>query len=129
MNDLGDTIPGDDPTDERIRQTRWRVAVAEARARAAAEPAAVRATLAAELPMVELPFDLRAEGGVWDDTAGAAKLWLLKPEHLPQVPIGTPLVSIMGRVRIVGVDDISTDTRGGFLAVGLFDAQIAEQRS
>lgn len=114
-----------DPNPIPFANERRTVAQAKARARAAAEPT-IRAVLAAELPIVVLPFDLRAEGGVWDDTSGAAKLWLLRPEHLPRVPDGAALVSIMGEVRIKGLDEIDTDTRGGCLAVGLLDAQIAE---
>lgn len=116
--------PGAPVDDREMGQIRLQVATAQARARAAAEPA-VRATLAAELPMVDLPFDVRTECAVWDDTTGAAKLWLLKPEHLPLVPDGTPLVSIMGKVSIVGVDEISTDTRGGALAFGVLDGQVS----
>ena len=104
---------------------RKQVRVAEARARTAATPI-VMATLALELPKAYLPFDPRSECVQWDDTAGGARLWLLSPEQLAVVPDGTPLVSITGRVSIVGVDHIDTDTRGGWLSHGVLDAQIAE---
>jgi hypothetical protein len=111
--------------DQELHNVRMDVGRAMARANAAAEPA-IRATLAAELPMARLPFDLRSEGGTWDDMQGAAKLWLLPSNRLKDVPDGTPLVSIMRKVYIVGLDDIDTDTRGGWLAVGLLDSQIGE---
>ncbi len=104
---------------------RHRVAVANARARAAAEPA-IRAVLAAELPPADLPFDPRTEGGKWDDTPGAAALWLLRPEHLPLIPDGTVLVSVRSETAIVGIDQID-DTRGGYLAWGVLDAQLPER--
>ena len=102
---------------------RHRVAVANARARAAAEPA-IRAVLAAELPPADLPFDPRTEGRKWGD---AADLWLLRPEHLPQIPDGTVLVSVRSETAIVGVDQIDDDTRGGYLAWGVLDAQLPER--
>lgn len=111
---------------EQLWEVRRQVATVEARARFAAAPV-VRAALAVELPMVDLPFNVRAECAVWGEVEGSAKLWLLREEHLPLVPDGTPLVSIMGEVSIVGVDNIDTDTRGGVLAYGVLDAQIVER--
>ena len=100
-------------TPTQFSEVRTRVAAANARARAAAEPA-IRAVLAAELPPADLPFDPRTEGGKWDDTSGAAALWLLRPEHLPLIPDGTVLVSIRVATAIVGDDQIDDDTRGGY---------------
>lgn len=117
--------PAYPPLVELLAQAGKQIEVAEPRARAAAEPA-IRAVLAAELPGVVLPRDIRSECGVRDDMEGAAKLWLLKPEHLDLIPDGTSLVSIMWEVVIKGVDEIDPDTRGGCLAFGLFDAQIYE---
>ena len=105
---------------------RHRVAVANARAHSAARPV-IRAVLAAELPPVDLPFDPRTEGRKWGDTPGAAALWLLRPEHLPLIPDGTVLVSIRTETAIVGVDQIDDDTRGGYLAWGVLDAQLPER--
>ena len=113
-------------TPTQFSEVRTRVAAANARARAAAEPA-IRAVLAAELPPADLPFDPRTEGGKWDDITGAAALWLLRPEHLPQIPDGTVLVSIQAETAIVGVDQIDDDTRGGYLAWGVLDAQLPER--
>lgn len=104
---------------------RKQVRVAEARAKAAAEPV-VRATLALELPKVRVPFDPRSECAAWDDTTGGAKLWLLSAEQLPLVPEGSALVTVTSKVVIVGIDHIDTDTRCGWLSCGLLDAQIAE---
>ena len=104
---------------------RHRVAVANARARAAAEPA-IRAVLAAELPPADLPFDPRTEGRKWGDTPGAAALWLLRPEHLPLIPDGTVLVSVRSETAIVGIDQID-GTSGGYLAWGVLDAQLPER--
>ena len=102
---------------------RHRVAVANARAHSAARPV-IRAVLAAELPPVDLLFDPRTEGRKWGD---AAALWLLRPEHLPHVPDGTVLVSVRSETAIVGVDQIDDDTRGGYLAWGVLDAQLPER--
>ena len=113
-------------TPTQFSEVRTRVAAANARARAAAEPA-IRAVLAAELPPADLPFDPRTEGGKWDDTPGAAALWLLRPEHLPLIPDGTVLVSIRAATAIVGIDQIDDDTRGGYLAWGVLDAQLPER--
>ena len=113
-------------TPTQFSEVRTRVAAANARARAAAEPA-IRAVLAAELPPADLPFDPRTEGGKWDDTSGAAALWLLRPEHLPLIPDGTVLVSIRVATAIVGDDQIDDDTRGGYLAWGVLDAQLPER--
>ena len=112
-------------TPTQFSEVRTRVAAANARARAAAEPA-IRAVLAAELPPADLPFDPRTEGGKWDTRTapGAAALWLLRPEHLPLIPDGTVLVSIRAATAIVGVDQIDDDTRGGYLAWGVLDAQL-----
>lgn len=104
---------------------RHRVAVANARAHSAARPV-IRAVLAAELPPVDLPFDPRTEGRKWGNTAGAATLWLLRPEHLPLVPDGTVLVSVRSETAIVGIDQID-GTRGGYLAWGVLDAQLPER--
>ena len=109
-------------TPTQFSEVRTRVAAANARARAAAEPA-IRAVLAAELPPADLPFDPRTEGGKWGD---AAALWLLRPEHLPHVPDGTVLVSVRSETAIVGVDQID-GTRGGYLAWGVLDAQLPER--
>ena len=111
---------GDDPHPH--AEIQWRVAVANARARAAAEPT-IRSVLAAELPPVDLPFDPRTEGRKWGD---AAALWLLRPEHLPHVPDGTVLVSVRSETAIVGIDQID-GTRGGYLAWGVLDAQLPER--
>lgn len=60
----------------------------------------------------------------WSDPDTGEDLWLLAPEELERVPSGTVLTSISGRKAIVGVDYVDTDTRGGFLAFGVFEYQI-----
>jgi hypothetical protein len=44
---------------------------------------------------------------------------LIAANDLDAVPDGTPLLSIMGKPAVKGVDKIDTDTRGGFLAYGV----------
>lgn len=45
-------------------------------------------------------------------------IFLLRPEQLAHLPPGTELVTISGRLLIVGTDEVDTDTRGGYLACG-----------
>lgn len=43
---------------------------------------------------------------------------LLRPEELNDQPLGTVLLSIMGKRAVVGSDPIDGDTRAGYLAYG-----------
>jgi hypothetical protein len=53
--------------------------------------------------------DLIAEGTVIE---------LITPEELNEIEKGTVLYDIFGFPATVGVDDLDTDTRGGYLAYG-----------
>lgn len=53
------------------------------------------------------------EGGKW-----SGSLRLISPGQLHTLPHGTVLKSIQGDEKVVGIDDIDEDTRGGFVAWG-----------
>jgi hypothetical protein len=57
----------------------------------------------------------------WDEN-----LWLLTEEELDELPDGTRLLSINGKIEIKN-PDLDRDTRFGFLAYGLTDELIVEQ--
>ena len=46
------------------------------------------------------------------------KLKLITAKELEKLPTGTELVCIDGSKKVVGIDYIDDDTRGGFLAYG-----------
>jgi hypothetical protein len=54
------------------------------------------------------------------------RLWLLTLDELSNIPEGTVLTSILGNTATVGVDVIDEDTRGGCVAWGLLESQLAE---
>jgi hypothetical protein len=60
----------------------------------------------------------------WDERDD--KLWLLTPDEFDFIPDGTKLVCINGKTAVKGRDRIDQDTRGGFLAWGLLDSQLAD---
>ena len=52
-------------------------------------------------------------------------LWLLTPDEFTKVPDYTELVCISGQTAVKGRDPIDLDTRGGFIAYGLLESQVA----
>lgn len=66
--------------------------------------------------MTKHPVDRLLKMGLrrWDEG-----LLLLKPEHLPLVPDGTILTTILGEQKIKGKSHIDMDVRYGMLSVGI----------
>lgn len=57
------------------------------------------------------------------DSPGRKVIWLLTPIELEVTPPGTIVTSISYDTKIVGVDEIDTDTRFGYTAYGLTEDQ------
>lgn len=55
---------------------------------------------------------------LWSDDSGDKVLNLIWRDDWDQVPDGTVLYDIFGDEQIKGDDHISTETRGGWMAVG-----------
>lgn len=66
----------------------------------------------------------REHGEAWDERDD--KLWLLTRDEFEFIPDGTTLVSIGGATAVKGRDRIGQDIRGGYLAWGLLDSQLAD---
>lgn len=109
-----------------IRPTPEMQAAAAARLEAA-EQSIIDAS--GDLPPLDLPgfepTSLR-NGNKWSDRQDDP-LWLLTPAELEQMPEGTVLVCISGERKVVGVDYIDGDTRGGYIAHGLLGSQLSPE--
>jgi len=53
-------------------------------------------------------------------------LWLLTEKELEQLPSGTIVESINGKLKTIGTDKVDTETRGGYIAFGLREKTIEE---
>jgi hypothetical protein len=55
------------------------------------------------------------------DTDGEPEyvIQLITPVEFAALPDGTELISIMGDIKVKGIDYIDDDTRGGYLAFGV----------
>lgn len=62
--------------------------------------------------------------GMWDDKEPDI-LRLLTSDEYERVPDGALLVSISGKAKVKGTDDIDMDTRGGCIAWGFRESQLA----
>lgn len=69
------------------------------------------------------PFPRRA----WKLTTGGL-IHLITPEEFAALPKGVRLTAVDGKVAIKGLDRIDDDTRGGFMAWGRTDHEIASER-
>ncbi len=65
--------------------------------------------------------------GLWDDEEHDP-LRLLTIDEYERVPDGAMLVSINGKAKVKGKDDIDFDTRFGFIAWGFRDSQLVNRR-
>ncbi len=77
----------------------------------------------AKLPLAPIDYIPKA---VWDDKE-ENPLRLITPEQFHDLPDGTLLVSIAGKAKIKGLDDIDLDTRYGCIAWGFRESQLAEE--
>lgn len=62
----------------------------------------------------------------WKEEPGSEEnpLWLLTPAELPMVPAQTTLHCIDGTIAVKGIDNIDTDTRGGYIAYGILESEL-----
>jgi len=62
-----------------------------------------------------------------NDNQWDGKQWLLTPEEVDSLPIGTRVVSISGKVGYKGIDKLDKDTRFGYTAWGIYEYQFNEK--
>lgn len=73
--------------------------------------------------LIEWEPQTRQRNNRWSDE-WPVPLWLLTPEELDRLPEGTVVTSIAAERKVVGVDEIDSDTRFGCVAWGLMDNQL-----